>query len=112
MEESKCDECGGKMEKKLVEFSLYGVNLGPFPAEVCHQCAEQIFDESVSEKIEMLAKEKGLWGLGATAKVTRIGTSIGITINRQIASFMNLKQGETVFVHPEGKHKLVVETSQ
>ncbi|TSC71307.1 MAG: hypothetical protein G01um101448_1234 [Parcubacteria group bacterium Gr01-1014_48] len=63
MKLSNCSECGGKIVKKKVDYKVYGVSLGKFPAEVCLQCGEILFNESAALKIEKIEKEKGLWGL-------------------------------------------------
>ena len=60
-------------------------------------------------RLDAIAKQKGLWGLCATTKIHKIGTSVGMIINAKIARFMHLKQGEGVVVHPENKHKLAIE---
>ena len=60
MEITKCDECGGKVVKKEVDFKLYGEILGKFPTFVCSKCGEEIFDEETSDKIDEAAKKKGL----------------------------------------------------
>jgi len=62
MEETNCDQCGGKLLRKSVEYTLLGVNLGRFNAQVCSSCGEQLFDEQESDKITKSAKEKGIWG--------------------------------------------------
>ncbi|MBI2079735.1 hypothetical protein HYT84_03150, partial [Candidatus Micrarchaeota archaeon] len=59
IERKNCEECGGKILKKDIEFSLYGQSLGYFPAEVCGKCGEEVFDEKTSDKIDEIAKEKG-----------------------------------------------------
>ena len=109
MKREKCEECGGRIVKKEVEFKLYGESLGMFPAEVCTKCGEEIFDEATSDKIDEKAKEKGLWGLGANTKVTQVGSSIALVINKKIAEFLGLKKGEEVYVHPENRKRLVIE---
>ncbi len=62
MQRTKCDECGGKIVKRKVEFKLYDTDVGMFPAEVCTNCGEKCFDEETSDLIDEAAKEKGLWG--------------------------------------------------
>lgn len=109
MERKQCEECGGKIIKKNVEFKLYGESLGFFPAEVCSKCGEEIFDEATSDKIDEKAKALGLWGLGATAKVTQVGSSIALVINKKISDFLGLKRGEEVYIHPESKRRVVIE---
>ena len=76
MERKICEECKGKIIKKKVEFKLYGETLGKFPAEVCLKCGEKVFDEETSDKIDEIAKKKGLWGLDAQTKINKVGTSI------------------------------------
>ena len=46
---NKCDECGGKLVEKSVDFSMFGVSMGKFPAEVCTKCGDEVFTEEVSE---------------------------------------------------------------
>jgi YgiT-type zinc finger domain-containing protein len=112
MKKEKCYICEkGSMIKKKVDFSMYGINLGKFEAQVCNRCGEEFFDEKTSDLIDEAAKEKGLWGLDARTKVNKVGTSIAVTINKKIANFMNLKQGKGIFVHPESKNKLVIEVA-
>lgn len=108
MKRKICEECGGKIIYKKVDYILLGENLGKFPAEVCTKCGEQVFDEDVSEKIDVIAKQKGLWGLQARTRVGKIGNSFNILINSKIAKFLELKKGEEVMVYPESKNKLVV----
>ncbi len=107
---AKCDECGGKLTVKDVDFSLFGTNLGRFPAEVCTKCGEKVFSEEVSDRIDSVAKEKGLWGLGVKTTVGQVGGSLDIRINRRIAEFTGLKKGQAVLVHPDGKNRIVITT--
>ena|SRR3989338_6047687 len=109
MKREQCEECDGKLIKKSVEFKLYGESVGFFPAEVCTKCGEEVFDEATSDKIDEKAKEKGLWGLGSSAKVTQVGSSIALIINKKIADFLGLKRGEEVYIHPENKRRIVIE---
>ena len=109
MERKICEECNGKIEKKLIDYILLGQNLGKFEAEVCSKCGEQVFDESISNEIEKKAKELGLWGLQAKVKVNKVGNSIAVTVTKPISEFLNLKKGKDVLIYPEDKHRLVVE---
>ncbi len=108
MERKTCEGCGGKIEKKKIEFTIYGELLGLFPAEICTKCGEELFDEEVSEEIDRVAKEKGIWGLEASTKVAKVGSSYAIIINKRIADFLELKQGENVHIHPENRKKIVI----
>lgn len=104
----KCDECGGKLVEKNVDFNMFDVMLGKFPAEVCSKCGEEVFTEETSAKIDTVAKEKGLYGLAASTTVGKSGDSLDIRINKRIAEFVNLQKGQTVMVHPEGKNRIVI----
>ena len=106
----KCDECGGSVERKRVDYLFLGENLGKFDAEVCTKCGEMLFDEDASKKITEAAKEKGLWDLSAKAKVGKVGGSIAVTIGKKIAEFTGLKKGEDVRVYPESRNRIVIET--
>jgi len=45
----KCLICEkGKLENKSVTYSVYGIELGNFPAQVCTACGEQWFNEETS----------------------------------------------------------------
>ena len=109
MERKVCEECGGKIIKKNVDYIFLGENLGKFPAEVCTQCREQVFEEQVTRRIAAITKQKGLWGLHDRARVNQIGGSVGITIYKKIAEFLALKKGEQVILYPENKKKIVIQ---
>lgn len=108
--ELKCDECGGSIVRKKVDYLFVGENLGKFDAEVCSKCSETLFSEYASKSITEAAKRRGLWNLSAKAKVGKVGGSIAITINKKIADFIQLKKGEEVTVYPENKRRIVIET--
>ena len=103
-----CWECNGKLVNKKVNYSLYGISLGEFPAKVCQKCNETYFSEEVSKRITKISKEKGLWGLGTKTKVGQVGTTLDIRLTKRIIDFMKLRKGEEVTVYPESKRKLVV----
>ncbi len=102
-----CD-CGGIMVKKKVDFSMYGVSLGKFEAEVCQKCGEELFSEEASKQIDEAAKKKGLWGLEAQTKVGKAGDSLIIRVNKKIADFYGLKQGKEVTLTPKDKEELCI----
>ncbi len=106
--DNKCDECSGKIIKKNIEFSMYGINLGKFPAEVCTKCGEEVFDEKTSEKIDKIAKEKGLFGLAKKVKIVKIGNSLAIRIPKNISDFLKLKPGKETIIRPD-KDRIVIE---
>lgn len=109
MKRIKCEECGGRIINKKVDFGLYGQSLGKFPAEVCSKCGETCFSEEASDQIDKIAKERGLWGLDLRTKVSKAGDSLMIRINKKIADFMGLHKGEEVHIHPQDKKRLIIE---
>ncbi len=108
MERKNCDECNGKLERKEIEFSIYCIKLGKFPAEVCTKCGEEIFDEKTSENIDKIAKERGLWGLARRVKIKKIGNALVIKIPKAISEFLGLKEGKETLIRPD-KNKIVIE---
>ena len=107
----KCYICEkDSLKKKKAPYSLFGVKIGDFNAEVCNKCKEAFFDEKTSEKISGIVKEKGLWGLAYKTKIGQAGTTLDIRLNKKIIEFMKIKKGEEVTIYPETKNKLVIET--
>ena len=106
---SKCEECNGNIIRKKVDYIYLGENLGKFEAEVCEKCKEVVFDEEITKKVSEIAKKKGLYGLASKAKISQVGNSIAITINKKLAKFANLKKGEEVTLYPEDKHRIIIE---
>jgi len=107
----KCLNCGSsKVKKKRVDFKVYGISLGKFEAEVCSKCGEEITNEATFDKIEKVAKERGLWGLEARSKIGIAGDGLVIRVNKKIADFMDLKKGEEITLIPENKNKLNIVT--
>ncbi len=105
-----CPACEkGRLMKKEVSYSVYDIELGKFPAEVCTKCREQWFSEEIAKKIEKIEKEKGLFGLSKQSKISYSGNSLIIRIPKEIVKFMNLKKEKQVLIHPEGKDKLLIE---
>lgn len=112
MKRLKCEECGGKIVKKIVDYDYIGEHIGRYEAEVCSKCDEIVFDEDISNKIEKKVKEMGLYGLGASTKVGIAGSSLVIRITKKLAEFLKLEKGEDVTVYPESKKKIVIEVSK
>lgn len=108
-EKDTCWECNIKMIKKKVDYSLYGIHIGKFPALVCPKCGETYFSEEISKKITEITKNKGLWGLGAKTKIGQAGSTLDIRLNKKIIDFMKLKKGKEVNIYPESNNKLVIE---
>lgn len=98
------------MVRKKVEERMFGVNLGKFPALVCEKCGESFTDEETTRAIIDRAKQKGIWGLGKKVKVVKSGNSLVVRIPSEIADFMGLEKGQELFIRPEGKAKITIET--
>jgi len=106
--ENKCALCKGKLEKKIIDYKIYGKSIGKFPSSVCNSCGEQWFDEQTSRKIEEIEKKKGIFGLSKETKIGYGGNSLIIRIPKQLAEFMNLKKETIVVLYPEDKNKFCV----
>ena len=105
----KCPICEkGSLNKGKTRETMFGVDLGEFPAMICGNCKESFTNEANTKLIEEAAKRKGIWGLGKTTKITKAGNSIVVRIPKPIADFLHITAGQEAFVHPE-KDKLVVE---
>lgn len=108
----KCEECGGRIETRAVDYTYLGEHIGKFEAEVCAKCGETVFDENISDEIERKVQEKGLYGLEASTKVSIAGSSFVIRINKRLAEFLKLQKGENVYIHPQSKSRIIIETSK
>ncbi len=107
-DEDLCWECREKMKDKDVDYSLYGIKIGTFPAKVCEKCNETYFSEEISRRITEVSKKKGLWGLQAKTKIGQSGTTLDVRLPKKIIDFFKLKKGEEVTIYPEGKDKIVI----
>ena len=106
----KCPICEkGELKKVMNKEEYYGVYLGEFPVEKCTYYGETFTDGKTMEKIEEIAKQKGVWGLGVKTKITRTGNSLAVRIPSSIVKYLNLKEGKEAYIHPE-KNKIIIET--
>lgn len=106
----KCPICEkGTLKNKKVSHTVYGIEIGMFPAQVCSVCEEQWFDEETSKKIQEVEQKKGLFGLSKKSKVSYSGNSLIVRIPEPLAKFMKIKREDEVIIHPEGKNKIAVE---
>lgn len=106
----KCPTCEkGKLKKGRIKETMFGVNLGEYPAEICGHCRDTFTDEDTMKRIEQAAKRKGIWGLGKTTKIIKTGNSLAVRIPKEIATYLRLKAGKEAYLHPEG-NKLVIES--
>ena len=106
----ECPLCNkGVLKNGNIKEYMFGVFLGEFPAEICTSCNETFTDAETTRKIEEVAKNKGIWGTGRKTKITKTGNSLAVRIPKEIATFLNLKEGKEAYIHPEG-NKLIIET--
>ena len=106
----KCPICEkGNLKKRTIKEAMFGIYLGDFPAEVCDTCNESFTDAATTRKIEGAAKKKGIWGLSTTTKITKTGNSLAVRIPKKLAVYLNLKNGEEAYIHPDS-NKLIIET--
>ena len=108
MTERLCPICKGNVIRRKVQYSLLGEKIGIFPADVCQKCKEQFFTKEISQVIERITQEKGLWNLRTKTKVSKVGNSLAIRINKKTASFLNLKPGQEVVLSPENRKQLIM----
>ena len=106
--ENKCISCNGKLKNKIINYKVYGISIGKFPALVCNSCGEQWFSEEISRKIEEKEKQLGLFGLSIETKVSYSGNSLIIRIPKELAKFMNIKKETKIELTPENKNKLCI----
>jgi len=107
---TQCPLCNeGELKNGKIKETMFGITLGEFPAEICNKCNESFTDESTTHLIELAAKKKGIWGLGAKTKIAKTGNSLAVRIPKNIVQYLKLKEGKELFIHPID-NKLVIET--
>ena len=94
---------------QTIKETVFGVYLGEFPAEICNKCGESFTDEATTKSIEEEAKKKGIWGMGKKTKITKAGNSLAVRIPKEIAKFLNLKEGCEAYIHPD-QNKIIIES--
>ncbi|HLC57740.1 MAG TPA: hypothetical protein VJH95_04160 [Candidatus Nanoarchaeia archaeon] len=109
MKINKCPECEGEIKEKHLDYLLMGINLGKFPTLVCSKCESKFYDDVVVDRIEKIAKKKGLWGLEHRTKLNVLGNSLAVRLSKSQIDFSGLKKGEEVVIYPESKSKFVIE---
>ena len=87
MKRTKCEECAGRIVRRNVEFELYGVSLGKFPADVCLKCGEEVFDEQASDRIDEIAKKKRTLGPFSDYKSWQVRQCPGHQIEQENCRF-------------------------
>ncbi|MDP3763327.1 MAG: AbrB/MazE/SpoVT family DNA-binding domain-containing protein [bacterium] len=105
----KCPLCDqGILKKGNSKEEMFGIELGEFPARICSHCGESFTDEETTVKIQEVAKQKGLWGLEKKTTISRTGNSLAVRIPQPLVRYLQLREGEAVYIHPD-KDRLVVE---
>ncbi|MBU1939172.1 MAG: AbrB/MazE/SpoVT family DNA-binding domain-containing protein [Candidatus Diapherotrites archaeon] len=105
----ECPVCEEKMKKVKEPYSYGETKLGVFEAEKCGKCEEVFFSEEASDRIDEKARSLGIWGMGQEGKLGYSGNSIIVRVPKKVAEFLEFREGRKVYIHPEGKKKLVVE---
>lgn len=109
---TKCPICEqGTLKPVMEEHKMFGVSLGKYAGEKCTNCGEVFTDSSVIKKIEIAAKQKGIWGLGKKTKIAKAGNSLAVRIPQELAKYLKLKIGKETYIHPE-ENKLVIEVCE
>ncbi len=103
----KC-ECGGKLERKKVDYLLLGKNLGKFDALVCALCNETLFEGHTFSSIEKIAREKGLWGIAAKTKIGTSGNALDVKLPKSLVGFLKLHKGQEVLIEPIDERRFQV----
>lgn len=105
----KCTACNtGHYDKKKVPYVFLGERIGVFNALVCNHCQETLFESAASDKIEAEVKRRGLWGLRARSKVSKVGNALDVRIPKLLADFLSLKKGQEVILEPVDKTRLQI----
>ena len=105
----KCYVCGkGGLTKKEIPYELYGIAVGKYGGEQCSICKEIFYSENVFDEMTKKVKKLGLWGLETKTKLTKVGNSLDIRLNKKIACFLGAKKGKEVVIIPENKKKITV----
>ncbi len=92
----------------MVPYNLYGVKVGTYKGEECNKCSEVFYSEDTFDKMTKKVKEMGLWGLETKTKLTKVGNSLDIRLNKKVVEFLDVNKGKEVTIIPENKHKLVI----
>lgn len=101
--------CYAEVKKGKVVEEYLGHKLGEFEGWICQKCGETLLTEKSAKVAFDKAKELGLTGLSETGTIAKSGNSLVVRIKKTLANYLNITEGKQIFLHPEGKNKLVVE---
>ena len=108
----ECPICNGSLKRGKHAYTYNEIKLGIFEADQCTKCNELFFTEQSSDEIDKRAKEIGIWGMGKEGIIGTSGNSLIVRVPKEIGEFLGFKPGKKVFIHPEGKNKLIVENTR
>ncbi len=97
------------MKRGKVREEYLGNFLGEFEGWICPKCSETFLDADSVKKAQVKAKELGLFGLSEKTQIAKSGNSLVVRIKKTLADYLGITEGKQIFLHPEGKNKLVVE---
>jgi hypothetical protein len=105
----KCTACNvGFYARKKVSYVFLGENIGVFDALVCNSCDETLFEAAASDSIEAEVKRRGLWGLRARSRVSKVGNALDVRIPKSLSEFFSLKKGKEVILEPIDRNRLQI----
>ncbi|MFH0713727.1 MAG: YgiT-type zinc finger protein [Candidatus Micrarchaeota archaeon] len=105
----KCPMCYTEVKRGKVTEEYLGHELGEFEGWICSKCGETLLTEQSAKVAFNKAKKLGLTGLSERGTIAKSGNSLVVRIKKTLADYLNITAGKQVFLHPEGKNKLVVE---
>ena len=105
----KCPNCYSKVNAGKIKEEYLGHFLGEFDGWICPKCSETFLDAESVKKAQARAKELGILGLSEKTQIAKSGNSLVVRIKKNLADYLKIKEGGSVYLHPEGKNKLVVE---
>ncbi len=101
--------CSGSVKKGIVKEEYLGHSLGEYQGWTCTKCGETMLGAESVRKAQQKAKELGIFGLSERTAIAKSGNSLVVRIKKTLADYLKLNEGRQVFLHPEGKNKLVIE---
>lgn len=105
----KCYICKkGNLIKKKIPYTLYGVMVGKYDGEQCDKCEESFYSETIFDEMTEKVKKLGLWGLETRTKLTKVGNSFDIRLNKKLVDFIGVGKGKEVNIIPENKKKIII----
>ncbi|MBW2975712.1 YgiT-type zinc finger protein [Candidatus Woesearchaeota archaeon] len=105
----ECYVCGkGNLIRKKIPYRLYGVMVGRFDGEQCTECGESFYSEKVFDEMTTKVKKLGLWGLETKTRLTKVGNSLDIRLNKRLVDFLGVDKGKEVTIIPENKQKITL----